>query len=98
LIRTLVARQYLAGYKLTGTELEKTETAIDQVQRWFLACQSEMTHPKPEEATRLGLILVISTLQTAILFKSQFISLDDRTLSDELTRAFLSYVGGARIA
>jgi len=67
----------------------------------FLANSKDIKHPEPKKAVSLGMMMVISTLQELVLDTSEIrvwkglMPQDDRTLKDELTRAFLSYLGAA---
>jgi AcrR family transcriptional regulator len=67
----------------------------------FLANAKDIKHPEPKKAVSLGMMMVISTLQELVLDTSEIrvwkglMPQDDRTLKDELTRAFLSYLGAA---
>jgi hypothetical protein len=67
----------------------------------FLASAKDIQHPEPKMAVSLGMIMVVSTLHELILNTSEIrmwkglLPQDDRTLKDELTRAFLSYLGAA---
>ena len=67
----------------------------------FLASARDIQHPEPKMAVSLGMMMVISTLHELVLNTSEIkmwkglLPQDDRTLKDELTRAFLSYLGAA---
>jgi AcrR family transcriptional regulator len=67
----------------------------------FLANAKDIQHPEPKKAVSLGMMMVISTLHELVLDTSEIrvwkglMPQDDRTLKDELTRAFLSYLGAA---
>ena len=63
-----------------------------------LAREGELAHPDPARATRFGLMLVFSALETLILFgemRSSLLSLSDDDLANELTRSTLAYLGVA---
>ena len=62
----------------------------------LLARREQLAHPDPERATRLGMMLVFSALETMILFgemRSSLLLLSDDDLADELTRSTLAYLG-----
>ena len=63
-----------------------------------LARRGEIAHPDPERATRFGLMLVFSALESLILFgemRSSLLSLSDDDLANELARSTLAYLGAA---
>jgi AcrR family transcriptional regulator len=65
-----------------------------------LARRDEIAHPEPERATRFGMMLVFSALESLILFgemRSSLLSLSDDDLAAELTRSTLAYLGAANI-
>jgi AcrR family transcriptional regulator len=65
----------------------------------FLANAKEIRHPEPKMAVSLGMMMVISTLHELVLNTSEIkqwkglLPQDDRALKNELTRAFLRYLG-----
>jgi AcrR family transcriptional regulator len=64
----------------------------------LLARREQLSHPDPERATRFGMMLVFSALETMILFgemRSSLLSFSDDDLADELTRSTLLYLGVA---
>jgi AcrR family transcriptional regulator len=65
--------------------------------RFLLECAPEMTHPEPERAVRIGLLMAGSTFREKILYDRaphpQSVDVSDRDLAREVSRAFLSYVG-----
>jgi len=63
-----------------------------------IARRGEIAHPDPERATRFGLMLVFSALESLILFgemRSSLLSLSDDDLATELARSTLAYLGVA---
>jgi AcrR family transcriptional regulator len=62
----------------------------------LLARRTEIRHPDPERAASFGLGMVVGTIEAAVLFgemRSSIHSYNDTTLTAELTRAFLAYLG-----
>lgn len=65
----------------------------------FLGNAKTIRHPEPKMAVSLGMMMVISTLHELVLNTSEIKSWkgllpqDDRELKNELTRAFLRYLG-----
>jgi AcrR family transcriptional regulator len=83
--------------KACRLEIRSYERLVDL----FLANAKNIRHPEPKTAVSLGMMMVISTLQELVLDTTEMrvwkglIPTDDLTLKDELTRAFLSYLGAA---
>jgi hypothetical protein len=81
--------------KACRLEVRSYERLVDL----FLANAKNIRHPEPKMAVSLSLMMVISTLQELVLDTTDMrvwkglIPPDDRTLKDELPRAFLSYLG-----
>ena len=65
----------------------------------FLTNAKDIQHPEPKMAVSLGMMMVIGALDELVLDTSEIrvwkglMPQDDLTLKDELTRAFLSYLG-----
>lgn len=69
---------------------------IGKISALLLARPEEISHPDPERATVLGLGMVFSTIESALLFgetRSRVLSISDDELAAELTRAMLAYLG-----
>jgi len=62
----------------------------------LLECRGEMGHPDPDQAVPFGLLLAGSVFREKILYDtaphSQSLSMADRLLARETSRAFLNYV------
>jgi AcrR family transcriptional regulator len=72
---------------------------IARLSTLLLERRSELSHPDPELATRFGLMVVFSALETLILFgetRSSLLTLSDEHLAAELARSTLAYLGAAR--
>jgi AcrR family transcriptional regulator len=68
----------------------------DGLSTLLLARRAEIRHPDPERAAAFGLTLVFSTLDSALLFgelRAGRLAFSDEQLADELTRAYLAYLG-----
>ena len=65
------------------------------IRKQLLARTHGIAHPNPALAVELGLRMIVSTVQELILFddRSGGARLSDEDLADELTRAFLAYLG-----
>lgn len=65
----------------------------------FMAHRKEIRHPDPRRAIAMGLMMVISTLFEVVVMPpdlgpiKNFLPPDDLALRNELTRAFLGYLG-----
>lgn len=61
----------------------------------LLARRDEITHPDPERAAAFGLTLVFSALDGVMLFGEMRsgLTLSDEALAEELTRAYIAYLG-----
>jgi AcrR family transcriptional regulator len=71
---------------------------IARLSALLLARRQQLAHPDPERATRFGLMLVSSALESMILFgemRSSLLTLSDEDLADELTRSTLAYLGAS---
>jgi AcrR family transcriptional regulator len=81
--------------KACRLEVRSYERLVDM----FLANAKNIRHPEPKMAVSLGLMMVISTLHELVLDPTEMkvwkglMPNDDRKLKDELTRAFLGYLG-----
>lgn len=73
--------------------------AYEYLVELLLASAQDIRHPAPKMAVSLGMMMVISTLQELLIEVSDtrawkgLLPQNDRTLKDELTRSFLSYLG-----
>jgi AcrR family transcriptional regulator len=81
--------------KASRIELRTHQYLVDLL----LASAKDIRHPEPKMAVSLGMMMVSSTLQELVIDVADtkawkgLLPHDDRTLKDELTRAFLSYLG-----
>jgi AcrR family transcriptional regulator len=72
---------------------------VEHVVELFLAHRQEIRHPHPRKAISLALMMVASTLYELVVWPTDLkhfedlLPKDDRELKQELTRAFLSYLG-----
>jgi AcrR family transcriptional regulator len=73
--------------------------SYERVVNLFLAHRKEIHHPDPRLAVSMALTLVISTLYEVVVIPVEigpmkaFLPKDDKALRQELTRAFLNYLG-----
>lgn len=94
LIRAFVARnhthpEFQARHERLSHHISERLSAL------LLARRQEITHPDPAAAAGFGLALVFSTLDSVMLFGEMRSALrfSDERIADELTRAYLSYLG-----
>jgi AcrR family transcriptional regulator len=95
LIRAFVVRNHADG-EFRARQARLSHYVNDKLSRLLLARADEIRHPDPPRAAAFGLTLVVSTIESVILFgemRSSALSLDDEELSSELARVFLAYLG-----
>jgi len=96
------ARIFVLGK--TGTPFWKKAVQLEtrayqRVIDLFLSHRDEIRHPDPRLAISMGLTLVIATLFDVVVMPVELgpmkdlLPKNDRALQDELTRAFLNYLG-----
>jgi AcrR family transcriptional regulator len=97
LMRAFVVRNHTHP-EFQARQQRLSHHVIARLSALVLARRKELAHPDPERATRFGLMLVFSALETMILFgemRSSLLSLSDDDLANELTRSTLAYLGAA---
>ena len=80
--------------KTRASEAQSFETMVKILMMW----REQIKHPNPERAIRFAFIMVGVALREMILFNRMqtfqgILPLDDETLSEELPRMFLAYLG-----
>jgi AcrR family transcriptional regulator len=95
-------RQFVQGRAHTAfwKKVSKLELRhFEQVVELFLSHRREIRHPHPRTAISLALMMVVSTLYELVVWPTDLklwkglLPKDDQALKQELTRAFLSYLG-----
>jgi AcrR family transcriptional regulator len=72
---------------------------FERVVELFLSHRDEIHHPEPRIAVSMALMMVVGTLFQLVVFPTDLkawkglLPKDDKALKQELTRAFLSYLG-----
>jgi AcrR family transcriptional regulator len=70
---------------------------IDRVRNLLMECTDEMTHPEPAMAVRIGFFSMMIAIQEKVLFAdsahSSILDVSNEQFLEELTLAFLTYVG-----
>lgn len=97
LIRAFVIRNHTdAAFRARRDRL--SHTVSERLSRLLATRGEEIRHPDPARASAFGMAMVFSTLDNTMLFgemRSGEAALSDETLSAELARAFLAYLGVA---
>ncbi len=94
-LRELLGRT-LRDASMVERRIRLTAHISDRLSRLLLAHSERIRHPDPKAAVSFGLGLVFGTLEQAILFSdtgAYGIPTSDGKLAEELTRAFLGYLG-----
>ena len=95
LIRAFVVRNH-SDAEFRAREERLSHYVSDRLSALLLARRDEISHPDPVRAAAFGLTLVVSTLESVILFgemRSGVLALSDEELAAELTTAHLAYLG-----
>jgi AcrR family transcriptional regulator len=95
LIRAFVVRNH-ADAEFRARQERLSHYVNDGLCALLLARRGEIAHPDPARAAAFGLTLVISTLESVLLFgelRSGALALSDDELASELTHAYLAYLG-----
>jgi len=74
----------------------RSRSGVATVARLLGTRASEIRHPQPRLAGALGYLFVLGAVREKVLFSegvSRVVTVSDRRLADELTRAFLAYLG-----
>lgn len=102
LLRTLVLRSHARPDGRYRDAEERNRSTLMRVARIVAAKKNEVRHANPRLAGALGYLMVLGALREKILFGEGVASamrISDRRLTDELTEAYLAYLGataGAR--
>ncbi|HET9408644.1 MAG TPA: TetR/AcrR family transcriptional regulator [Candidatus Sulfotelmatobacter sp.] len=95
-------KQFVQGRMDTAFAKKAAKLEIHFFQRivdLFLSHRGEIQHPQPRIAVSLGLMMVVATLYELVVWPSDLkewkglLPKDDQALKEELTRAFLRYLG-----
>lgn len=95
LIRAFVVRNH-ADSEFRARQERLSHYVSDGLSALLLARRSEIAHPDPARAAAFGLTLVVSTLESVLLFgelRSGALVLSDDELAQELTHAYVAYLG-----
>jgi len=95
LIRAFVVRNHNDA-ECRARQERLSHYVSDRLSALLLARRDEISHRDPVRAAAFGLTLVVSTLESVILFgelRSGVLALSDEELAAELTTAYLAYLG-----
>jgi len=92
-LRALVSRQFSDRSELPPDEIRKAKAIVDLIAAWLLECNTEIQHPSPEDAIKVGMFMAVTSLQAGLLFKPVSKRFSDRMLVTEVTIALLAYLG-----
>jgi len=95
LIRAFVLRNH-SDPDFRARQERLSHYVSDKLSRLLLARAREIQHPDSARAAAFGLAMVASAIESIVLFgelRSSDLVLSDDELGDELTRAFLAYLG-----
>jgi len=77
------------------TEADSVDTRWADVLAVIASRRKEISHPSPEQAVPVGLLMVLSSVRERVLFPESLLSavpVSDDLLADEVTDAFLGYL------
>lgn len=96
LYRALVLRGFAQPDWRYASAQERDKLSVASAGRLFESRAHEIAHENPRLAGSLGYLMVIATLREKILFSestSSGLQISEDHLAEELTRAFLAYLG-----
>jgi AcrR family transcriptional regulator len=97
LIRAFVLRNH-SDAEFRARQERLSHYVNEKLSRLLLARAGEIGHPNPTRAASFGLAMIAGAIESIVLFgelRSSGLVLSDDQLGDELTRAFLTYLGVA---
>jgi len=95
LIRAFVLRNH-GDASFRARQERLSHDVSNRLSRLLLARRGEIRHPDPARAAVFGLTMIVSAIESVVLFgemRSAGLVLSDDELGEELTRAFLAYLG-----
>jgi len=94
-IRTLVLRARRAPDRRYRQREQRLHKLVPRLRDLVLEHQRDISHPRPGLAAELGLLMALFTVRELVLWDhlAAIVPLPDRTLVEQLTRAFLAYLG-----
>lgn len=96
LLRTMVLRSYAHPHDDFTSAGGRRKSMTARVGRLVGSRRDEIDHPRPRLAATLGFLSVLATVRERVLFPrgaAQAVNLSDKRLTEELTNAYLRYLG-----
>lgn len=95
LARTLVLRARRAPDRRYRQREQRLHKLVPRLRDLVLQHRKELAHPQPGLAAELGLVMALFTIRELVLWDhlAAIVPLSDECLAEQLTRAFLAYLG-----
>lgn len=96
LLRTLILEARRRPGGRFGERTRRMNATVPAMMKRLLECEEEIAHPEPERAVYLGLLMVFSAIREVTLFPealAEFVDYEEQELVDQLTSAYLAYLG-----
>lgn len=93
LIRACVSSRFYSGAALSEENLAAAQALMNHMRGYLLERASEIQHPDPPLAVRLGLYMTLQSLQTALLFEQLPREIDQQLVVTEAKRMLRRYLG-----
>jgi AcrR family transcriptional regulator len=92
LLRAFVAARFTTQLLLRPADVATARARMQAMREWLLERRGEIAHPEPEVAVRVGLYLVLQSLQTALLFEDLPAELPATRVVAEASQLLLAYL------
>lgn len=96
LLRTMILRSYAHPHEEFTSAGGRRKSMTARVGRLVGSRRDEIDHPRHRLAATLGFLSVLATVRERVLFPhgaAQAVNLSDKRLTEELTTAYLRYLG-----
>lgn len=95
LLRALVLRAHAAPAERANERPDAMEQILPRLADLVATRRSEIAHPNPRAAARIGILVLLATLRERLLFpmtSARSLGIPERSLARELRRVLLSYL------
>lgn len=95
-LRALSVRARLHGESRFAEATRHVNSRLPELMRLIISRRREIAHPSPDLAAYLGFVMILSVVRERMLFPETYpthLPISDRLLADELTGAYLAYLG-----